>query len=152
MTLSAGLGDDPIAYLDTSSFIPLIVEEPGSAISLDVWEGAVRIVSTQLLVVETHAALNQAHRLGRLGASELDRSRALAGRLLEHIDLMEVSRTLVAEASHLTGRFPLRGFDAVHVAAAARFTGEAVMVSGDARVLVAARGLGLPTVDTARAS
>lgn len=136
-----------IAYLDTSAFVPLVIDEPGTSRCLQVWRAAVQLLSTRLLVVETAAALAQAHRLGRLDVDQYERAQSEAASLLAAINIIEVKPQLVENAAQLTRTYPLRGFDAVHLAGASLMRG-VTMVSGDARVLDASRGLGLATVNT----
>lgn len=56
---------------------------------------------------------------------------------------------LVRRAGALAEQHALRGFDAVHLAAAQRVADETtVLVAGDRELLVAAQALGLATTDT----
>jgi predicted nucleic acid-binding protein len=54
-----------IGYLDTSAFVPLLIEEPTSAACLEFWNAADAVISTRLLYVESAAALARAERNGR---------------------------------------------------------------------------------------
>jgi len=103
-----------IAYFDTSGVVPLLVEEAGSDAARRLWDQAERVVTIRLLYAEARAALAQAQRMGRMGAAEL---RAAVG---------------------------LRGYDAVHLAAAQQAADDdLVVVGGDLTLLHAAQALGL---------
>jgi uncharacterized protein len=130
-----------IAYLDTSAIVPLLIEQPGSARCRRIWDSA---------DVEAAAALAQAARLDRI----TDAQRAAATNLLDRawaaLDVLPVEESLVREAAALTVDFPLRGYDAVHCAAALRLADVGVTaVSGDQQLLAAWRNRGLAVVDTA---
>ncbi|HEX3813356.1 MAG TPA: PIN domain-containing protein [Mycobacteriales bacterium] len=52
--------------MDTSAFVPLIVQEPGSASCRRIWNDRDVVISSRLLYVETAAALARARRMKRL--------------------------------------------------------------------------------------
>ncbi len=141
MISSVNSVDSAIAYFHTSAFIPLIVEEPGTARCQQLWLAARHVVSTRLLVVETATALAQALRLGRLTAEQHAAAEDQADRLLSGVNFIEIDGRLVRTAADLSRQFPLRGFDAVHVAGGV-LIGGSTMVSGDQRVVDACRRLG----------
>jgi predicted nucleic acid-binding protein len=138
-----------IAYLDTSAIVPLLIDEPGSALCRRIWEAADIVSCSRLGYVEAAAALAQATRLGRITGAQ----RSAATELLDHawaaVDVLPVEESLVREAAALTVDLPLRGHDAVHCAAALRLAALGVTaVSGDHQLLAAWRDRGLAVVDT----
>jgi predicted nucleic acid-binding protein len=138
-----------IALLDTSAIVPLLIDEPGTAVCRRVWESADAVVCTQLAFVETAAALARATRLGRMTAVERDVTTDRLEGLWRQLHAVVVDEALVREAAALTTRLPLRGYDAVHCAAALRLAGSGVVaVSGDRELLTAWRGNGLDVIDT----
>lgn len=133
-----------IAYFDTSALIPLLIEEPASVVAGRLWDAAARAVSVRLVYPEARAVLARAARLGRIspagsraavsGLEELDRQ-------LYHI---EVTALLAARAGHIAEALALRGYDAVHLAAAESVAdGELVVVTGDLALGSAADALGM---------
>ena len=58
-----------IAYFDTSTVIPLIIDEPSTPRCNQVWNEASRVLSVRLLYPEARAALARAHRMGRVDPS-----------------------------------------------------------------------------------
>jgi predicted nucleic acid-binding protein len=138
-----------IAYVDTSALIPLLVDEPGSAKAGRVWDVADHVTSVRLIYTEARAALAHAARLGRLVSSDLPQTIEGLERLYDQLDLLEVDDPLVRRAGELAQLHALRGYDAIHLAAADRVRGETtVLVAGDSALCAAARSLGLAVADT----
>jgi uncharacterized protein len=133
-----------IAYFDTSAAVPLLVAEPSSARAASLWDGADRVVSVRLIYPETRAALAQAERLGRLTARQLRDAVTAFDSVYEEIDLVEVDDALARHAGELAEGHRLRGYDAVHLAAADRVRGpDLVVIAGDGALLDAAAAEGL---------
>ncbi len=138
-----------ICYLDTSALVPLLVVEPGTPGARELWDLAAGVASCQLVYVETAAALAQAQRMGRLDATAHDTAAKLLDRLYDDLDIVVIDDHLVRRAAALARRFALRGYDAVHCAAAERLAApDLVAASGDRRLLGAWQGLGIATADT----
>ena len=138
-----------IGYFDTSAFVPLLVAEPGSAFSRQLWDSSDSVVTSRLLYVETAAALAQALRLGRI----VRRDHRVALRLLDQLwaefEVVEADSRVVRRAAELAHSEALRGYDAVHVASAEQITDDDLVVaSGDHALLAACARLGLSTADT----
>ncbi len=135
-----------IAYFDTSAVVPLVVAEAGSARAATLWDGADRAVGVRLVYPEGRAALAQAQRLGRLTVRQLRAAvREFEARYLE-LDLVELDDVLARRAGHLAELHGLRGYDAVHLAAADRVRDpDLVVVAGDRALLTAAAAEGLAT-------
>jgi len=139
-----------IAYYDTSAVVPLLIAEPGSTRAATLWDAASRAVSVRLVYPETRAALAQAQRLGRLTAGILRRAVTEFDALFEEIDVVEVDDALARRAGDLAEFHGLRGYDAVHLAAAQRVqVPEFVLLAGDDELLRAAAAEGMPTAEIA---
>jgi predicted nucleic acid-binding protein len=135
-----------IAYFDTSAVVPLLVVEAGSTRAAVLWDGADRVVSARLVYPEGRAALALAHRLGRLTARQLRAAVAELDSKYEEFDLVEVDDMLARRAGHLAEAHGLRGYDAVHLAAADRVRDpDLVVVAGDGALLAAAATEGIAT-------
>jgi uncharacterized protein len=138
-----------IAYFDTSSIVPLLVEEPGSETAGRLWDEADRLVSIRLVYAEGHAALAQAARGQRLDQRHLRRAVTDLLRLYGQLDVVEVTDALVRRAGSLAEEHALRGYDAIHLAAAEVVKdNELVFVSGDANLCQAATDLGIQVART----
>ena len=139
-----------IGYLDTSALVPLLIGEATSPACREFWNTADAVTSTRLLYVEAAAALARAERAGRMTADEPHRATALLDRMIVEIEAVEVDERLVRTAADLARRFGLRGYDAVHCAAAAQLDEpDLVAASGDKHLLAAWRELGIATYDPA---
>ena len=138
-----------IAYFDTSALIPLLVEEPGSERAGRLWDEAERVVTVRLAYPEGRSALARARRLGRLTARAARAARVGFEDLWSQLDRVEVTAALGQRAGDLADQFVLRGYDAVHLAAAETLADpELVVVSGDSELCDAARTLGLAVAKT----
>ena len=135
-----------IAYFDTSAVVPLVITEAGSTRAATLWDGAERAVSVRLVYPEGRAALAQAQRLGRLTVRQFRAAvREFEARYLE-LDLVEFDDVLARRAGHLAEIHGLRGYDAVHLAAAERVRDpELVVVAGDRALLEAAAAEAMAT-------
>ena len=137
-----------IAYFDTSAVVPLLVAEPGSARAASLWDGADRVVSVRLMYPETRAALAQAERLGRLTARQLRDAVTQFDSVFEEIDIVEVDDDLARRAGELAEVRQLRGYDAVHLAAADRVRApNVVVIAGDGALLQAATAEGMAVAE-----
>ena len=131
-----------ITYVDTSSLLKLVIEENGSDRAELIWDSADALASVALVVVEGRAALAAAGRGGRLTASQHRRGRHEFAALVEELTIVEVTEELIADAADVAEDEALRGYDAVHLAAA--LTVEAtVLTSTDAEMCEAAERRGL---------
>lgn len=139
-----------IGYLDTSAFVPLLVSEPTSPACRRFWDDADGIVVCRILYVETAAALAQAARLGRIGDDGFRRAMGTMGDLWAEAEVVDVDEELVRAAADLAREHGLRGYDAVHCAAAAMIAdADLVAAAGDRELLRAWRAAGVATYDTA---
>jgi uncharacterized protein len=137
-----------IAYFDTSAVVPLLIAEPGSSRATSLWDGADRVVSVRLMYPETRAALAHAERLGRLTARQLRDAVTAFDSLFEDIDIVEVDDALARRAGELAEVRQLRGYDAVHLAAADRVRDpNVVVIAGDGALLDAATAEGMTVAE-----
>jgi predicted nucleic acid-binding protein len=137
-----------IAYLDTSAVVPLLIAGPGSSLAASLWDSADRVVSVRLVYPETRAALAQAERLGRITDRNLRNAVTYFDSLFEELDLVEVDDPLARRAGELAESYGLRGYDAVHLAAADRIRDrDVVMIAGDNALLGAATAEGMTVAE-----
>jgi predicted nucleic acid-binding protein len=139
-----------IAYFDTSSVVPLVIDEAGGELCNRVWNESARIVSVRLLYPEARAALARAQRMGRLTRPQLTAAVTELDSIFAEIDLIELTAGLALAAGELAEERGLRGYDAVHLAAARSVADdELVFVTGDEELAAAATALGLTVTVTA---
>jgi hypothetical protein len=95
-----------------------------------------------LVVVEARAALAAATRAGRLTAAQHRDAKEALSDLVGDLHLVEVTSSLVEEAAVITETDALRGYDAIHLAAAIR-VGSTVLTSADDDLCAAAGHRGM---------
>jgi len=131
-----------ITYVDTSSLLKLLIEEPGSEQVARLWDTAGALASVALVVVEARAALAAAERGARLTAAQHVEARSGLDVLLDELTIVAITDDLITQAAELADREALRGYDAVHLAAAVTI-GADVLTSADAALCVAGERCGL---------
>ena len=107
-----------ILYLDTSALVKQYVQESGSEKVLDLIQGAEHVGTSLISRAEMSATLSRAARSKILSASA---ARAVWDRFLEDwstLSRLNLSRQIIDRASMLAWDYPLRGYDAVHLASA----------------------------------
>ena len=133
-----------IAYFDTSAIIPLIIDEPSSEITGRLWDAAERIVSVRVLYPEARAALARAERMQRVTRRQHAAAIAELEAIIAQVDHIEINAPLARLAGDLAHNHGLRGYDAVHLAAAATAADtELVVVTSDSDLGRAATSLGI---------
>jgi predicted nucleic acid-binding protein len=133
-----------IAYFDTSAIVPLVVDEATTAVCNRLWTESTRVVSVRLTYPEARAALARAGRMGRLTRSQLNAAVLELDSLIEEVDVIELSPDLARTAGQLAHEHGLRGYDAVHFAAAlAVADDDLVLVTGDLDLAAAAQAAGI---------
>lgn len=131
-----------ISYVDTSTLLKLIIDEDGSEPAVTIWTSADALASVNLVIVEARAALTAAERDRRLTQEQLGAAVEDLGMLVGALHIVTPTDELVAFAAQLAELERLRGYDAVHLAAA--LTVEAtVFSSADTALCSAAARRGL---------
>ncbi len=131
-----------ITYVDTSTLLKLLIEEDGSERAGLIWDTAESLTSAALVVVEGRAALAAAERHGRLTRAQLKRAKADLSDLIDEMSLVEITEDLIELAADLAENEQLRGYDAVHLAAALTVEAE-ILSSADTALCEAAERGGL---------
>lgn len=111
-----------IAYLDTSTLVPLLIDEPASPICARLWDDADDVVSVRIAYVQAAAAITQARRLGRLTRSERRHAVSFLEETWSQMQIVEVDHVLMQRAGALADAQSLRGYDATHCAVRSRST------------------------------
>lgn len=135
-----------IVYFDTSAFLKLVIEEPGTVTAVRAWTDADRVAACRLLYPEARAGLAQARRMGRLPARSVSASRRALEALWTDMEVVEITPLVAQAAGDAAERLGLRGYDAVHLASALHTSADA-LVCADADLLQAANACGLPIID-----
>ena len=131
-----------ITYVDTSILLKLLITETGTAEASAIWDEPDVLVCSRLGHVEACAALTAARRQGR--TSEVVNHEALVGLelLWSQLSIVEIDEELMRLAGDTAEEHGLRGYDAMHLAAA-HHVGADVFSSADRRLCAAASASGL---------
>lgn len=103
-------------YFDGGALVKLVVEEDGSDLAADLWDGYDAAVSSRLSYPEVRAALAAAGRCNRLRRSELHRAESTWKRFWAATRPVELTDTVTPHAGHLASAYALSGADAVRLA------------------------------------
>lgn len=139
-----------ITYVDTSTLLKLLIDEDGSDRAERVWDAADTLASASLVIVEARAALAAATRGARMTTQQHERAKDELSALTGDLHLAAVTDDLVERAANIAEDEGLRGYDAVHLAAALHL-GASVLTSADEALCDAAARNGMhvanPVVD-----
>lgn len=136
-----------ITYFDTSMLVKLLVDdERGRPTAERLWLDASFVVCAEIGYAEARSALAAARRHERLNVTGLRAAKQGLELLWGQLSLVAVDTALVQAAGDIADRDGLRGYDAVHLAAAIAAE-VSVVASSDQELVVAARRCGLATAE-----
>ena len=132
-----------ITYFDTSILMKLVIDDEAYRPESErLWLDSDYVVCAEIGYVEARAALAAARRHERLSAAGLGTAKDGLELLWEQVSIVVADTALVQAAGDVAERDGLRGYDAVHLAAA--ITAQATVVaSADRQLVEAARRRGL---------
>jgi hypothetical protein len=130
-----------ITYVDTSIIIKLLIDEVGTTEAGLIWDEPDVLVSARIGYVEARAALAAARRQGRISAKVVRNAVDGLEVLWSQLSIVEIDEALMRLAGDLAAAHSLRGYDAVHLAAA-NLVGADVFSSADRRLCEAASSSG----------
>lgn len=107
-----------IVYFDSSALVKLVVEEAGSELAAELWDGCDAAVSSRLAYPEVRAALAAATRNRDLDEEDLDAAEAAWEEYWAATRPVELTAAVERHAGKLARLHALRGADAVHLASA----------------------------------
>ena len=135
-----------IAYLDASVILRLILGEPNK---LAEWKRVKTGVASALTEVECLRTLDRLGRSAVLNDWEIAARREEVYRLLEGVEVVDVSRPILRRASEPFPT-PLGTLDAIHLATAVAWrdatASDLVLATHDKALAIAARSLGLQVI------
>jgi predicted nucleic acid-binding protein len=108
----------PLVYFDASAFVKLVVEEAGSELAVDLWDGCDAACSSRTAYPEVRAALAAAARNHDLDADDLAVAERTWDRYWTATRLVELTPAVERNAGRLASLHALRGADAIHLASA----------------------------------
>jgi len=134
----------PLVYFDTSALVKLLVEEPGSELAAELWDGCDAPVASRLAYPEVCAALAAAARGKTLTRGEANAAARSWEEFWAATRPVELNAAVERQAGELARTCALRGADAVHLASALAIGDPGlVMAVWDRRLHEGARTSGL---------
>jgi uncharacterized protein len=133
-----------LVYFDSSAFVKLLVEEGGTELAVQLWDGCDAAVASRLAYPEVRAALAAAARNHDLADGDLGAAERAWDQYWAAVRPVELTAAVEQHAGQLATEHALRGADAVHLASALAVghAGLAVAV-WDRRLHAGARSVGL---------
>ena len=107
-----------ILYLDTSALVKRYIREPYTDDVLSRWKSAATIVTSSVAYAETMASLYRKKRESALGDTFIHNIADTFHTEWESFVRVEVNDNLNGYIDRLVERYPLRGFDTIHLASA----------------------------------
>jgi predicted nucleic acid-binding protein len=139
-----------ILYLDTSALIKKYFKEAGSDEVISKWQEATGIVTSSVAYAEALASIHRKQKEAKFGNDKLGKILDAFRRDWSSFIRVEVTDDLNEWIDKMVSRFPLRGFDAIHLASALivheTLSEEFLFVCYDKRLLKAAQMAGLETL------
>lgn len=108
----------PLVYFDSSALVKLVVEETGSDLSAELWDGSDAALTSRLAYPEVRAALAAAGRNHNLAERELGAAEQAWERFWAAIRPVELTAAVEQQAGRLARLHALTGADSVHLASA----------------------------------
>lgn len=140
-----------IAYLDTSAFLKLYLNEPGSNQVRHLVKSSAATCTHVVTYAEMCAGLARASRMLRLDTAQYEHQKHCFRSDWAAMHTLSVDETVIRRAGVLAEGFELRGYDSVHLAAAEsiwrQLNTSFQFAAFDCKLLDAARLLGMGTLD-----
>jgi uncharacterized protein len=108
----------PLVYFDSSAFVKLVVDEAGSDLVADLWDGCDGALSSRLAYPEVRAALAAAGRTHDLDEDDVASAEETWEEYWSTTRPVELTTQVERHAGHLARLHALRGAHAVHLASA----------------------------------
>ncbi|MBA3289174.1 MAG: type II toxin-antitoxin system VapC family toxin [Acidimicrobiia bacterium] len=118
-----------LVYFDASAFVKLVVDEPGTDLAVELWDGCDAAVSSRLAHPEVHAALAAAERNHDLTMAEATAAHRAWDSYWGAVRPVELTAEVMASAGRLAVRHALGGADAMHLASALAIDGPSLVVA-----------------------
>ena len=119
----------PVVYFDSSALVKLVVEEEGSDLASQIWDGCDAAVSSRLAYPEVCAALAAARRNHDLSSKDVRSAERDWEQFWHAIRPIELTTEVQKSAGALARHHALRGADAVHLASALAVTDPQLVVA-----------------------
>ena len=133
-----------LIYYDSSALVKLLVQEEGSDLAAELWDGCDAALVSRLAYPEVCAALAAAGRNHDLSQDDLDVAEQAWERYWASVRPVELTAAVERRAGQLARTHALRGADAVHLASALALADpDLVIAAWDRRLHAGAATAGL---------
>jgi hypothetical protein len=133
-----------LVYFDSSAFVKLLAEEPGSDLAAQLWDGCDAAVASRLAYPEVRATLAAAGRNHDLTQGEVSSAEHTWDGYWAATRPVELTAAVELHAGRLASSHALRGAHAVHLASALAIADPGlIMAVWDRRLQAGARSAGL---------
>ena len=134
----------PLVYFDSSALVKLVVEEEGSKLAAELWDGCDAAVASRLAYPEVRAALAAAARNRDLTEGELGAAEQAWDGFWAATRPVELTAAVERRAGEVARVHALRGADAVHLASALAIGDpDLILAAWDRRLHAGARAAGI---------
>jgi len=138
-----------ILYLDTSALVKKYLEEVGSKDIISLWKESMAIATSSITYAETMASFHRKKREANLNETIINATIDSFQKDWESFVRVEVNNSLNEIINKIVALYPLRGFDAIHLASAliihTRVPQTFLFACYDQRLIMAANSEGLNT-------
>lgn len=107
-----------ISYFDTSALIKLYADELDASVARDAARSSEFVATSMIAYTEMRSALARKRRSGEITADEIDRFKLKLESEWNSFEIVPIDESIVRLAGDFAEKYSLRGFDAVHLAAA----------------------------------
>lgn len=107
-----------LVYFDSSALVKLVIDETGTALASELWDGCDAALASRLAYPEVRAALAAASRNHDMDEAGLAAAEHAWEEFWRAVRPVELTPAVERHAGDLAGRHGLRGADAVHLASA----------------------------------
>jgi predicted nucleic acid-binding protein len=118
-----------LVYFDASALVKVVLDEAGTDVAVDLWDGCDAALSSRLAYPEVCAALAAAARNDDLTTVAARGAFATWDRIWDAVRPVELSKAVERHAGELAPRHALRGANAAHLAGAPAIEGDQLVVA-----------------------
>jgi uncharacterized protein len=134
-----------LVYFDSSALVKLVVQEDGTDLAAELWDGCDAALASRLAYPEVRAALAAACRNHDLSEQDLDTAEQAWEQYWAAVRPVELTAAVERQAGQLARSHSLRGADAVHLASALAIGDpDLILAAWDRRLHAGAATAGLP--------
>jgi predicted nucleic acid-binding protein len=130
-----------IAYIDSSLFLKLLFDEPGTSQAQILWDSDPVLISSRLLRIEARATLARGKLDGRITQQKAKVIAKIFDDLWVRLTVVEISEQVAESACEIAESTRLRSLDAIHLASAMAVSAD-LFGSSDVQLCNAASELG----------